>query len=432
MKNSTPLAVMPGGLASGATPPHHIPGKEALPAGDYVSEGLSVIILDGLFPNMVIGNKAEHPWQYLRREVPHNWYCDRRYPDIGFLDRDEAILLYNLALPFRGKPGLEIGSWMGWSTCHLALAGLQLDVIDPAIAEPDNYESITNALRGAQVANSVRLFSNFSPEAVEQLAAVAHQKWSFFFIDGNHGAPAPAQDARICLQHAADDALFVFHDLSSPDVEEGLAVLRNAGFQTMVYQTMQIMAAAWRGQVKPVSHRADPSYDWPLPDHLVKYPIAGEVPTVTAYRLSRQLTFCESELKTRDDEIARLTAALSAATRTVDALAEDTKALQATRTELDRVRAQALFEAESITVPLRREVHQLWHSWSWRLFKPLRNFVRVQRGLSNEIEPTMQSGPEALQTLIALRQSVSWELTAPLRIIGRTIARARKARKRVP
>jgi hypothetical protein len=92
---------------------HILTSRADIPAGDYVSEGLSVVIPDACFPNLVVGDQASNPWPYLRREIPHNWYCGRRAPLVGFLNRDEAILLYNLALPFRGKPGLEIGSWMG-------------------------------------------------------------------------------------------------------------------------------------------------------------------------------------------------------------------------------------------------------------------------------------------------------------------------------
>ena len=62
--------------------------KSVIPQGDYVADGLSIVVLDELFPNMIVGDKASHPWPYLRREVPHNWYCDRRYPEVGFLNRD--------------------------------------------------------------------------------------------------------------------------------------------------------------------------------------------------------------------------------------------------------------------------------------------------------------------------------------------------------
>jgi predicted O-methyltransferase YrrM len=473
MKDATDITIATGNPAAEVGPGNHLLKSEVLPEGDYVSDGLSVVILDRLFPNMIVGNKAEHPWPYLRREVSHNWYCDRRYPVMGFLNRDEVMLLYNLALQFSGKPGLEIGCWMGWSTCHLALAGLQLDVIDPAIAEPDNYESITHALAGAQTANNVRLFPGLSPEAVEQLAAVSHRKWSFFFIDANHGAPAPAQDARVCLKHAADDTLFVFHDMTSPDVEKGLDVLRGAGFQTMIYQTMQIIGIAWRGNARPVRHQPDPSYDWPLPDHLAKYPIAGETPEVTAYRLGRQLNLSEielarteaylaelqSELDARTDqngqlaaENARLAAENGQLAAANEVLVAENGQLAAARThaaiesgqlavalvrvkeesaaaeaEWGKILAQARNETESIAAPLNQEAEQLWHSRSWRLLRPLRNFVRRRRGLGKETEPGPQSGPEALRTVIAIRQSLSWELTACLRLWHRVLASIRPA-----
>jgi len=92
---------------------------------------------DAHFPRMRVGDRFSHPWQYLRREVPHRWYADDRFPLMGFMNRDEALILHNFALQFAGRPGLEIGGWLGWSTCHLALAGVRLDVIDPAHADPD-------------------------------------------------------------------------------------------------------------------------------------------------------------------------------------------------------------------------------------------------------------------------------------------------------
>ena len=102
-----------------------------IPVGDYVSPNFQVIMPDRCFPNMTIGDTNTQPWQYLRREIPHNWYVDGRQPYVGFLSRDEAHILYNTALQFAGQPALEIGCWLGWSACHLALAGVNLDVVDP-------------------------------------------------------------------------------------------------------------------------------------------------------------------------------------------------------------------------------------------------------------------------------------------------------------
>ena len=90
----------------------------AFPEGDYVSPGLARIRLDDSFPNMVVGDKATATWPYLRREIPHNWYVDRRQPTVGFVNRDEAHILYNSALRCPGRQ-LEIGCWLGWSACHM-------------------------------------------------------------------------------------------------------------------------------------------------------------------------------------------------------------------------------------------------------------------------------------------------------------------------
>ena len=66
---------------------------------------------------------------------------------------------------------------------------------------------------------------------------------------------------------------------------------------------------------------------------------------------------------------------------------------------------------------LQAEIHNLWNSRSWRLLRPLRNFLRRRHGLPKESEPIALSQAEAIQTIIAIRQSWSWELAAPLRML---------------
>lgn len=249
-----------------------------LPEGDYVSPGLAIVRPDAAFPNLIVGNPDTSPWEYLRRDVPHNWYVDRRQQIVGFLNRDEAQILYNTALQFRGKPALEIGCWLGWSACHLALAGVLLDVVDPMLGQAEFYQSVSDSLTAAGVRSSVNLVTGYSPQALNELAG----QWSLIFIDGDHESPAPLQDAIACEPLAAPDAIVVFHDLTSPDVAEGLNYFRQKGWQTMIYQTMQIMGVAWRGQVQPIAHQPDPAVNWHLPDHLKQFRVSGITPT-TAY-----------------------------------------------------------------------------------------------------------------------------------------------------
>jgi GT2 family glycosyltransferase len=87
-------------------------------------------------------------------------------------------------------------------------------------------------------------------------------------------------------------------------------------------------------------------------------------------------------------------------------------------TDLKRV-TQA--EAVANTL-LLSEVHNLWNSRSWQLMRALRNLVRKRQGLNNEKEPVALSAFEAIQTIVTIRQSVCWELTAPLRLVDRALA----------
>src|SRR5438552_8835459 len=122
---------------------------DVLPPGDYVSPNLQIIWPDEAFGFMTVGDTAACAWPYLRRNVPHNWYVDRRAPSIGFVSRDEAALVYNLALPMRDQRALEIGCWLGFSKVHLALAVMTLDVVDPLLAEPEFKQVVSQSLAAA-------------------------------------------------------------------------------------------------------------------------------------------------------------------------------------------------------------------------------------------------------------------------------------------
>jgi predicted O-methyltransferase YrrM len=260
-------------------PLSEITNNTLLPAGDYVSPGLKVILPDAYFPNMIVGDTQTCSWPYLRREIKHNWYVDRRANSVGFLSRDEAHILYNTALQFKGKKALEIGCWLGWSACHLALAGVELDVVDPLLEREDIRQSVIDSIQGALnasgVQTSVTLVPGYSPQRVEELANQFNRKWSLIFIDGEHEDEGPLNDAIACEKLAEEDAIILFHDLTAPDVAKGLDYLKQRGWQTVVYQTMQIMGAAWRGNVEPVKHQPDPNISWQLPAHLQDYSVSG-------------------------------------------------------------------------------------------------------------------------------------------------------------
>lgn len=190
--------------------------------------------------------------------------------------------MYNLALQFEGKKCLEIGSHVGWSTVHLALAGVYLDVVEPQLSQdPRILLSVIDALRRSGAQKFVNLVPGYSPAMVLELVKKSTLKngtpdpqalpiqWSMIFIDGNHDGDGPLDDAKVAEIHAASDALIVFHDLAFPDVARGWRhFVDKPGWKTCFYNTQQIIGIAWRGNASPIHHIPDPLYDWTLPAHL--------------------------------------------------------------------------------------------------------------------------------------------------------------------
>lgn len=248
--------------------------RARLPSGDYASPGLEIIRLDAHFPNLAKASPKTLSWEYLRDEIPHNFYIDQRVPGTGFLNRDEAVLLYNVASLFRGRRGLEVGCWLGWSAAHIAAAGVHLDVIDPVLANPAFRESVASSLQSAGVADLVRLYPGLSPQAIDDLGRQGG-RWGFFFVDGNHEAPFPLFDTATAIEYAEPNAAVVFHDLASPDVSQGLEYLACRGWKTRIYHTAQIMGVAWRGDVVPPTHVEDPAIAWHVPRHLRRFTMNG-------------------------------------------------------------------------------------------------------------------------------------------------------------
>ncbi len=255
---------------------------------DYVSSGFIYPGLDEYFPNRVAGNKHDHPWVYLRATVPHTWYVDWRNPLMGWLSNDEAAALHTLARVIPNARALEVGSHRGWSTAHVATAVATLDVVDPAFAEKEWLEDVAGALQRCGVLDRCSLFPGFSPSKVAELHQYNKQKqWDFAFIDGNHEGDASRLDAATVSQYMAKNAIVVFHDLSSPDVANGLAFMRSLGWRTMIFQTMQILGVAWRGDLKMPVHTPDPRVHWDLPAHLHSFGVSGETDAERIRRIDR-------------------------------------------------------------------------------------------------------------------------------------------------
>jgi hypothetical protein len=220
---------------------------------------------------MVRGGLSDRHLPFLRREIRHAWYVDRRWPGIGFLTRDEAVLLYNLALQFRGRRALAIGCGLGWSVCHLALVGVEVDVVDQVLKDPIIRANVEESLTAAGVQGIVTLHSGCTLEAIDSLAERGERRWSLCFVDGSDEGDIPLRHAQACERWATDDALVIFHKLAVLAVADGWAYLGRRGWRLHVYQTIQGMGIAWRGNVTLLEHQPDPNVNWTLPQSLRRF-----------------------------------------------------------------------------------------------------------------------------------------------------------------
>jgi hypothetical protein len=244
-------------------------------AKDYVSDNLDAPRLDHLFPNMIVADKSVSTWPWFRREIDHPFLADKRNPIVGFINYDEAAVLYSNARRFAGLSALEIGAWRGWSTAHLIAAGLaSLHVVEPLLADPVWRAEFEEMARAAGGGERTILVPEASPAAVERLGQ-SGVRWAFAFIDGDHDGEAPTRDALACARFLEPTAMVLFHDLVVPDVARGLRALERSGWNVMAYQTAQMLGVAWRGEVVPVAHKPDPSQSWRVPAHLKGIVISG-------------------------------------------------------------------------------------------------------------------------------------------------------------
>ncbi|MCW2308631.1 class I SAM-dependent methyltransferase [Rhodobium gokarnense] len=226
---------------------------------DYVPPNLEKIDLLPHFPSLAETDTRTIGWRYLRKEVPHIFRTDLRsvVPNIGVLSMEEAHILYNLARAFAGKRGLEIGCHLGWSTAHILAGGIDLDVIDPRLIKGEHHDAVADSIRRSNPDATVRLWAGFSPSVVPAVAAADDRPFSFAFIDGNHDGEAPRLDVETVAPLCAETACLVFHDLVSPAVAGGFRAAGEMGWNTRIYNTMQVMGVAWRGDFEPFEHIPD-------------------------------------------------------------------------------------------------------------------------------------------------------------------------------
>ena len=348
---------------------------------DYTSPNFDHINLTLRFPQMVESNPTTHLWPHLRKNTNHKWYVDSRFPNVGFLNHDEAMILYNTAKLFRGQSALEIGCWLGWSAAHIAAAGVKLDVIDPIIAETNFRTIIETHLGAGDLLPNVALYGSYSPSMVDILGKQG-SRWGLIFIDGDHEGMAPSLDAIACDRYALDNAAILFHDLASPDVAKGLEVLKSRGWCTMIYHTQQIMGVAWRGTALPLLHEPDSNIGVTIPDHLSGF-------VCSSLSISSHL----------------------------DSLSSLRESLLSTFLDKHRLLFDIPMEASSYQSNIRRQVDYAVAS-IWNSQRTTPSGHGAENSAMTDDAATRDKIRQLEAEVAALRASSSWRITRPLRVIS--------------
>lgn len=235
------------------------------PRGDYVSPGLAPIRGDRAFPFLAPADKERLKFDGARAETPHTQYIDGRDMARLLLNRDEAVLLHNLALACGGGDALAFGGESGWAAWHAAAAGMGVDLLELRLEEAATRAALLDL---ATRTPGLRLHVAAGAGAALRLAERDGRRWRLaVFNRPTTTTHDMMQEVEACRRTMADDAAMVFchAGTTAAALAQALPYLRSQGWRLRLYDTAEMMAAAWRGRFVPPEHRPDPAVAWTRP-----------------------------------------------------------------------------------------------------------------------------------------------------------------------
>jgi predicted O-methyltransferase YrrM len=182
--------------------------------------------------------------------------------DTHYQDRDiggaicctdsEAMLLHHIARLSRPIHALEIGSYIGWSSAHLAsaLEGGTLTCVEPFVETEGNAGEAAHArfranLARASLDSRIVLERSASPGALAALST--GRRWDLALVDGWHLDGQPLKDVAGVLPFLADRGVLLLHDLWIADVRDAFLHLVSRGWSFEMFDTANYLTLLWRG-----------------------------------------------------------------------------------------------------------------------------------------------------------------------------------------
>lgn len=149
---------------------------------------------------------------------------------------EEAMLLYKITEHLQPEVVVEIGSYAGWSSCHILEA---MNSTDYFIAV-DNFSECTKpdvvkTVLQIQLENypNTVIYEQDSTEFLQS----CESKADMIFIDGFHRDGKPLMDVKASLNCLHPNGVLILHDIWLPDVGQAHLWLIKQGFNFHTYQT---------------------------------------------------------------------------------------------------------------------------------------------------------------------------------------------------
>jgi predicted O-methyltransferase YrrM len=183
------------------------------------------------------------------------------YKNCGFLNRDEAAILYQCAKQVKGV-WLDIGMHTGWTTLHMAHGGAAVVAIEPMFAHHYFAQRAKDNIIRSGCKGGVIVFDVTSRAYFEGIAGDG-KMFDGVMIDGDHCWMNPLQDAVWSFKHLASTGVILLHDFIGGPVREATKYLMCEGMKCRVYcASSQLLAVCWRGDFTPPDYTPDPKIDW--------------------------------------------------------------------------------------------------------------------------------------------------------------------------
>lgn len=190
---------------------------------------------------------------------PDTHYQDHEIGGAVCCTPSEAMLMHHAARLCDPVAALEIGSYIGWSSAHLAsaLTRGRLTCIDAFLEvrrdEGAGGDDTSRAqarfeqnMQRAGLTERIDLVRGLSPDIIPSVAT--DHGWDLIFIDGWHLHGQPLRDVIGVLPYAPPSAVLLLHDLWIDPVRDAFLHLVTIGWNYHIFDTSNYLTILWCGE----------------------------------------------------------------------------------------------------------------------------------------------------------------------------------------